>query len=618
MTKVDTSERLARLRKLMADRGVSIYIVPSEDSHSSEYIAACDARREFISGFTGSSGCAVISHTAAVLTTDGRYFNQACQQLDDNWTLLKQGLPDVPTWQEWTATQSAWGNVVAVDPMLLTGLAAKKLAHQLRNADGGELLALEDNLVDMVWAHDRPPRFCQIISVLSDEIAGKPVFDKISDLRQELAKKCLVFFITMLDEIAWLFNLRGSDIPYNPVFFSYATISQDDATLYIDETKLTETCRSHLALNHVQVRSYESFLTDARKHYTSIIEKSGSRDKIVAPPFMISKTGSWALQCALGGDGLVEEIRSPVADAKAVKNESELQGMRACHIRDGVALIRFFAWLEDQLVAKKSKLDEVQAADELERFRSSQRHFIGLSFQTISSTGANAAVIHYKPERGSCVVIEPHDVYLCDSGAQYLDGTTDTTRTIHFGIPSSDEKKAYTLVLKGLIALETAVFPRGTTGFALDCLARQHLWKSGLDYHHGTGHGVGAYLNVHEGPIGIGTRVQYADVPLAPGNVVTNEPGYYEDGRFGIRIENVMLVREVDTENCFGDKTFLGFEHVTMVPYCQNLIDFSLLTATEKEWLNSYNAEILSKTRSFFDDDALTMAWLVRETQPIS
>ncbi|PFH55096.1 hypothetical protein XA68_10753 [Ophiocordyceps unilateralis] len=584
----------------------------------SEYIADCDARREFLTGFTGSAGWAIVTRNEAALATDGRYFNQAYHELDDNWTLLKQGLQDVPTWQEWAAEQSAGGKVVAVDPELITGLVAKKLSEQIRKAGGAELLSLNENLIDIIWAAHRPPRPCRMVTVLPDEFAGKSVRNKITELRHELAKKnCSGFFISMLDEVAWLFNLRGSDIPYNPVFFSYAIITQHTAALYVDESRLSETAKTHLSANDVRVKLYETFLPDARRISSEMLERTFSSDGFApaSQTFLMSNKGSWALQRALGGDGAVDETRSPIGDAKAMKNETEIRGMRECHIRDGAALIEFFAWLEDQLVAKKATLDEVQAAKKLEDLRSRHQNFVGLSFPTISSTGPNAAVIHYSPEQGRCALIDPQSVYLCDSGAQFLDGTTDTTRTLHFGTPSLAERKAYTLVLKGVIALETAVFPKGTTGFALDCLARQFLWREGLDYRHGTGHGVGSFLNVHEGPIGIGTRVQYAEVPLAPGNVLSNEPGYYDDGRFGIRIENIMVVREVKTKHCFGEKPFLGFEHVTMVPYCQNLIDRSLLTEKEKQWLNLYNLEVRDKTREFFKDDPLTLAWLNRETQ---
>lgn len=345
------------------------------------------------------------------------------------------------------------------------------------------------------------------------------------------------------------------------------------------------------------------------------LETNLSDTKSSAPKqkYMISTKASWALSLELGGEEKVEELRSLVGDAKAIKNKTELSGMRACHIRDGAALSEYFAWLEEELISKGTRLDEVQAADKLEQIRSKKEHFAGLSFDTISSTGPNAAVIHYKPEPGNCSIIDPKAIYLCDSGAQYLDGTTDTTRTLHFGTPTDLERKAYTLVLKGVIALDTAVFPKGTSGFALDTLARQFLWAEGLDYRHGTGHGVGSYLNVHEGPIGVGTRIQYSEVALSAGNVISDEPGYYEDGNFGIRIENIIMAKEVETNHRFGDKPYLGFEHVTMVPYCRKLIDVALLTEKERGWVDGYHKEIMAKTKGFFEGDERTMKWLERE-----
>ncbi|KAM0275840.1 hypothetical protein ACHAQH_007350 [Verticillium albo-atrum] len=612
MDQVDTSSRLSKLRELMRANSVDIYVVPSEDSHSSEYIAACDARREFISGFSGSAGCAVITLDKAALATDGRYFNQASKQLDQNWLLLKQGLQDVPTWQDWSAEQSAGGKTVGVDPELIAASAAKKLAAKIQKFGGSDLVALERNLVDVVWGADRPARPKNPAVILSDAFSGKTVEAKLRDLRQELAKKDSPgMVVSMLDEIAWLLNLRGSDIPYNPVFFSYAVVTLDTATLFIDDTKLSHDSLETLKKNGIATKPYAGIFEDAKALASSrSVQGRGKRT-------LLSSKASWALKRALGGDDLVEEVRSCIGDAKAVKNQAELAGVRACHIRDGIALIEYFAWLEDQLVAKKAVLDEVQAADKLEQLRQKQQNYVGLSFDTISSTGANAAVIHYKPERGTCPAIDPAAIYLCDSGAQYLDGTTDVTRTVHFGCPAEAERLAYTLVLKGNIALDSAIFPKGTTGFALDCLARQHLWREGLDYRHGTGHGVGSYLNVHEGPIGIGTRVQFAEVALASGNVVSIEPGFYEDGVFGIRIENLAIVKDVHTRHSFGDKPYLGFEHVTMVPYCQNLIDITLLTTPEREWLNAHNADIFDKTKDTFKDDPLTLAWLTRETQPV-
>ncbi|KAJ9134407.1 Metallopeptidase family m24 [Pleurostoma richardsiae] len=619
METVDSSARLSELRRLMKERNVDVYIVPSEDSHSSEYIAPCDARREFISGFSGSAGCAVVTHDKAALATDGRYFNQASHQLDQNWDLLKQGLQDVPTWQEWSADQSAGGKVVAVDPTLITSSTAEKLLEKIKKSGGADLVPLEDNLVDKVWGNDRPPRPREEVKLLPLQYAGKDTKSKLAELRKELEKKqSLGFVVSMLDEIAWLFNLRGNDIPYNPVFFSYAIVTHESATLYMDSEKLAGDCHSYLAENDIIVKPYESLFEDTRtlgKMLATSRNDNGDTTQ-ESKKFLISTKASWALKLALGGDKFVEEIRSPIGDAKAIKNDAELEGMRQCHIRDGAALIEYFAWLEDQLVSKSAVLDEVTAADKLEELRAKQKDFVGLSFDTISSTGANAAVIHYKPERGNCSTIDRNAVYLCDSGAQYLDGTTDTTRTLHFGTPTDAEKLSYTLVLKGNMALDMAIFPKGTTGYALDALARQFLWKEGLDYRHGTGHGVGSYLNVHEGPIGIGTRKQYAEVALAAGNVTSIEPGFYEDGSYGIRIENIAMVREVKTPLQFGDKPYLGFEHVTMVPYCRTLIDTTLLTPEEKQWLNDHSSEIFEKTKDFFKDDPLTLAWLKRETQP--
>lgn len=351
-------------------------------------------------------------------------------------------------------------------------------------------------------------------------------------------------------------------IPYNPVFFSYAAVTPKEATLYVDKSKLDDKVISHLG-DHVTIKPYDAVFEDAKAMGESLSTSDDGREtKSPRSKFLVSNKTSWALISSLGGEDNVEEVRSPIGDAKAIKNETELRGMRECHIRDGAALIQYFAWLEEQLVTKSMKLDEVEAADKLEEYRSSKKHFVGLSFPTISSTGPNAAVIHYQPERGNCSTIDPSKIYLCDSGAQYLDGTTDTTRTLHFGEPTEMERLAYTLVLKGNIALEVATFPKGTSGFALDTLARQFLWKEGLDYRHGTGHGVGSFLvsatvaqsclcfkcsdtitqNVHEGPIGIGTRVQFSEVPLSVGNCISDEPGYYEDGSFGIRIESEHLL----------------------------------------------------------------------------
>lgn len=417
---------------------------------------------------------------------------------------------------------------------------ARKLSEKIKKKGGKDLIAVKENLVDSVWDSARPARPNEKADVLTLDFAGKKFQDKIDDLRKDLdKKKSAGFVVSMLDEIAWLYNLRGSDIPYNPVFFSYAVVTPTTSTLYIDDSKLTAAAKTHLS--GVEVRPYDAVFTDMEALSSSSTGES---------KYLVSNKASWALYQALGGEDKVDLVRSLIGDAKAVKNETEMKGMRECHIRDGAALSEYFAWLEDQLINEKAKIDEVEGADKLESIRSKHKHFVGLSFDTISSTGANAAVIHYKPEPGACSVIDPKAVYLCDSGAQYLDGTTDTTRTMHFGEPTDMERKAYTLVLKGHIALDNVKFPKGTTGYAIDVLARQFLWAEGLDYRHGTGHGVGSFLNVHEGPIGIGTRVAYSEVPLAVGNVISNEPGYYEDGAFGIRIESKLRPKYLRKRAC--------------------------------------------------------------------
>ncbi|SZF05745.1 unnamed protein product [Blumeria hordei] len=618
MDKIDTTDRLSRLRGLMESSKIDIYIIPSEDSHSSEYIAPCDTRRSYISGFTGSAGCAVVTLQKAALATDGRYFNQATKQLDSNWILLKQGMQGVPTWQEWTAEQSENGMRVGVDPTLITAPDARKLAEKIKKRGGCGLIPVKTNLVDQIWGSERPAKPMEPVVVLDQQFTGKDITTKLKDLRTELEKKkSCGFVVSMLDEVAWLFNLRGNDIPYNPVFFSYALITLTTATLYIESSKLNEKAKEYLKNNGVKLQPYESIFEDCQALVLSMFGEASNQPRVDPKKILISTKTSWALKVALGGESNVEEIRSPIGDAKAIKNEIEMAGMRACHIRDGAALIEYFSWLEQKLLVENASIDEVTAADKLEELRSKQKYYVGLSFDTISSTGPNAAVIHYSPERGNCSIIDPKAVYLCDSGAQYLDGTTDTTRTIHFMEPSEMEKKAFTLVLKGNIALDTAVFPKGTTGFSLDTLARQFLWEEGLDYRHGTGHGVGSYLNVHEGPIGIGTRIQFSEVPLSAGNVISNEPGYYEDGVFGIRIENIVIVKEIATNHQFGEKPYLGFEHVTMVPYCRRLIDENLLSRKERQWLNKHHEIIWDATEKYFEEGSIAKQWLKRETMPI-
>ncbi|KAG0308876.1 hypothetical protein BGZ98_006374 [Dissophora globulifera] len=596
----NTTARVQKLRELMRSHNVTAFVVPSEDAHQSEYVAECDERRGFISGFTGSAGLAVVSLESAALFTDGRYFLQASQQLDSNWTLMKSGLPEVPTWQEYLVKNLPAGSRIGIDPLVFTATDANKLEADL--AKVGSTLVPTANLVDLAW-QDRPARPASKLLILSTKTSGQSHTEKIQQLRKTLEKKGVAgFVVSGLDEIAWLFNLRGADVHCNPVFFSYAIVTPDYVSLYLQEKSVSQEARDHLG-PEITIKPYETVFDDLRAMSSSL---KANNTKI-----LLGTRTNLALAVALGKENTVE-ARSPVTDAKSVKNETEQEGMRQCHLRDSAALINYFAWLEEQL-ANGVELDEADAAERLEKFRAEQTGFVGLSFDTISSTGPNGAIIHYKPEKPNAARINPDLVYLCDSGGQYIDGTTDVTRTLHFKTPTQHEKRCFTRVLQGHIALDTAVFPAGTSGYLLDILARRALWADGLDYRHGTGHGVGAFLNVHEGPHGCGTRIAYNDIPLVPGMTLTNEPGYYEDGNFGIRIENVMMVQKVETLHNFGGRGYLGFEHVTLVPMQLKMIDRSLLTHPEIEWINAYHAECLAKVSPFLAKDSAGLKWLQRE-----
>merc|ERR1712093_118694 len=598
---VDTNARLAALRKAMDKEQVQAYVVVSEDAHASEYSAGCDLRRAFITGFTGSAGTAIVQLDSARLFTDGRYFLQASQQLDQNWTLMKHGEKDVPTWQEYISSLES--TRIGIDPSLLSASDAKEISESLNKTSS--LAPISRNLVDAVW-EDRPARPEHPVIVHPTEYAGQSVDEKLAAVREQLAKgktKATGMVVSPLDEVAWLFNLRGTDIPYNPVFFGYGLVTMDEATLFVDSAKLDDSVYKQLGKS-VKVRPYEDIITACKE----VSSKLATGAKI-----LIGKTASLALAEAIGQNNLVI-ASSPVAELKSIKNETELEGFRQSHIRDGAALTAYFAWLEETL-ASGSKITESQAADKLEEFRTKQAHFRGLSFTTISSTGPNAAIIHYSPDPEDCATVDPSQIYLCDSGAQYADGTTDVTRTLHFGTPSQEEIRANTRVLQGHIAIDTMKVPMsgtGCNGYRLDALARQYLWQDGLDYRHGTGHGVGSYLNVHEGPMGIGVRPVYKDYDLKPGQCISNEPGYYKDGHWGIRIENLVLIKEVETRYQFGGK-WLGCEHITMAPIQTKLVDKKLLNATDVEWLNAYNAEVESKLTPLLKNDDRALTYLKRE-----
>lgn len=526
---VETAAIVQQVRALMKEHKLDAYIVPSEDEHASEYPAVSDLLRGYVTGFNGSAGCALITHQDALLFTDGRYFLQASQQLEPGvWTLMKMGEPNVPSWQEWLVTQLPERARVGVDPKVISVEDAQKLIKDLREVDM-EFVPQAENLVAQVWT-DRPVRPQEPIRALPDSITGRSFVQKIEELRKQLQSKGAYGFVaTMLDEVAWLFNLRGTDVPYNPVFFTFAIVTMDRTVLYVNESQLTNEVREHLG-SSVVLRPYTAFYDDLRsmKHQLPPSQK-----------LLIGRRASYAVFQALGADFTLIG-RSLVVDAKGIKNPVELEGFREAHLRDGAALVSYFAWLEDALT-KGETVTETQAANMLTAFRQKQPGFQGLSFTTISSTGPNGAIIHYSPPEEGSPAIDRDSLYLCDSGAHFPFGTTDVTRTLHFGTPTDEQRRCFTRVLQGNIAIDRLVFPYNTTGYVIDALARAPGWRDHLEYRHGTGHGVGHFLNVHEPPMGIGTRLTFNETGLKPGMVISNEPGYYLDGEWGIRIENLIM-----------------------------------------------------------------------------
>ncbi|CAO3563271.1 unnamed protein product [Mortierella alpina] len=517
---------------------------------------------------------------------------------------MKSGLPDVPTWQEYLVKNLPTGSRIGIDPLVFTATDAKKLETELARV--GSSLVPVPNLIDEIWDR-RPPRPAHQLMTLSIATTGRSHTEKIQQLRHELEKRdVLGCVVSGLDEVAWLFNLRGSDVHCNPVFFAYAVVTRDKVLLYLQDKAVSDEVRQHLG-KEIMIRPYDAVFEDLKAMSSMLTSRKQK--------MLLGARSNLALEVALGRENTIE-VRSPVTDAKAVKNEAELNGIRQCHLRDAAAVINYFAWLEDKL-SKGAELDEADGADQLQRFRAEQVGYFGPSFDTISSTGPNGAIIHYKPEKPTAARINPDHVYLCDSGGQYLDGTTDITRTLHFNTPNEHEKRCFTRVLQGHITIDSSVFPEGTSGYILDAFSRRALWTDGLDFRHGTGHGVGAFLNVHEGPHGCGTRIGFNEVPLVPGMTLTNEPGYYEDGQFGIRIENVLLVRNVQTKHRFGGKAYYGFEHVTFVPIQTKMIERSLLSREEAEWLNRYHEECLEKVTPFLKPGSLGLEWLRREAVSI-
>ena len=566
--------RVARLRAEMRRAKLDAYLVPSTDPHQSETTPARWQRRQWLTGFTGSVGDALVAAREAHLWIDSRYFIQAEQELAGSGiTLQRQGRRGVPTLTKWIEDHLAEGQVLGVDPELVSLTALDDLRRSAARA-GARVRLVERNLVDAVRG-DVPPLPAEDVWRHPSRYAGRTTSDKLAAVRALMERERADALVeTRLDSIAWLFNIRGGDVEHTPVAVAYGVVARDGAALYIDRAKVQHGVERSFG-RAVSVRPYGAIAADLR-------DLAGKR-VWVDPGAASARIGQ-----ALKGAVLVRKP-GPIQGLKARKNQVEIEGARRAHLRDAVALARFLCWLDEAV--ERERVTELSAAAGLEALRAEAPLSRGPSFRTISAVGSHGAIVHYTPSPGSDRVLRRGGIYLVDSGGQYLDGTTDVTRTVLLGgEATAEQREAFTRVLKGMIAFATVRFPAGTSGMQLDVLARRSLWEAGLDYGHGTGHGVGSFLGVHESPPGVAPR-RMPEVPLEAGHILSNEPGIYRKGRFGVRTENLMLVVRDGELSRRGD-TFLRFETLTLCPIDRRLIDVSLLASHERRWLDAYHAEI--------------------------
>ena len=578
---------------------INAYLIPSTDPHQNEYVPEFWQRRKFISDFTGSAGEVVVTNTKAGLWTDSRYFIQAEQQLDAQvFTLFKAGLPDVPTINDWLLKELKPGQILGVDPRVISLDSFKNMETTLAKGKI-KIKCIPKNLVDAVW-EDRPAPSHNLIMVHEEKYTGESVTSKLKRLREKMAgEHAEAHVITRLDSISWLFNIRGSDIKYNPVVIAYAIIEPDRASLFVDESKVTDAMKKTLS-GLVSLRPYE----DMEEELRQIAEKIN----------LIWIDGSTANQYIIdiiNSKNRILNKPGPIVLFKALKNKTEIQGIINAHIRDGAAVVKFLAWLDTTV--GQTEVSEISAADKLADFRSHNNLFQGLSFETISSYGNHSAIVHYAPTPESDAILKPRGIYLIDSGGQYLDGTTDITRTIALGPPTEEEKDRFTRVLQGLIGLSSTSFPKGTVGKQLDTIARLALWEKGLNFLHGTGHGIGHYLNVHEGPQAI-SYYRCVGVAFEPGMVQSIEPGYYKEGEYGMRVENVTLVVP-NNDLSSGESEFFTFETLTMCPIDRNLINKELMCAKEIDWLDRYHKKVFETITPLLNEK--DKRWLRKTTQPL-
>lgn len=585
----ETPARLVRLRQHMAASGLDAFLVPRADAHQGEYVAPRDERLAFICGFTGSAGMALITRETALLFVDGRYTLQAREQAPEDLWEVRELPREMP--QEWIRTHLPAGSVLGLDPWLTTPAALESYQEACGTVEA-EVRLVRENPIDAIW-DDQPPAPQAPLVPYPLELAGESAADKRRRLTARLDEERVdAYFTNLPDEIAWSFNLRGADIAHTPVALGFALITAEGpASLFFAPEKVNEAVEAH---SHGLAR----FLPPEAMP-ESFAALAGRRVLVDARQVPVA-----AIDLLEAAGAEVKKGHSPVSRMKAVKNAVELKGFRRAHRRDGVAMTRFLQWLEE--TAPGGGVDEITACRRLEAFRAETGELQDIAFDTISAAGPHGAIVHYRVTQKSNRKLAPGELYLVDSGGQYRDGTTDITRTVAVGTVGGEERRLYTLVLKGHIALARMIFPAGTSGAQLDVLARQHLWQSRLDYAHGTGHGVGHYLSVHEGPAGFSRR---AVAELEPGMVLSNEPGYYRQGAFGIRLENLLAVVE-------ESEGWLGFETLTLAPFDRRLVEPSLLDAQERAWLDAYHARVREEVGPLLPDHG-GKDWLERATAPI-
>ena len=591
-----TTNRIKELRRLMAAQKLDAYLVPRADEHQGEYVPEASARLEFLTGFSGSAGIAIIGKKSAVLFVDGRYTVQARAEVEPG--LIEVSSVPRGNIGSWLAEHFSRGQHVGFDPRLHTIAEVERLTAVLE-PHAIKLKPTARNLVDRVWGSARPPAPKDPIWLHPQKFAGRSAQDKIADIQKRLkADRHDAVVLTLSDSVAWTFNIRGSDIPHTPVALAFAIVpASGKPELFIAPEKLEPAVRAHLDTfaKIAPPKALDERLTTLRA--------AGKRVRLD------SNTCGYAFARALGGAKTIARGPDPTLALKAIKNTTEIKGARAAHLRDGVAVTRFLAWLD--ATATTGAVDEIEAVRRLEGFRRATNQLREISFDTISGSGPNGAIVHYRVSEATNRKLRAGELFLIDSGAQYLDGTTDITRTLAIGKPTTEMRERFTLVLKGHIAIASARFPKGTRGIDLDPFARRALWQAGLDYDHGTGHGIGSYLSVHEGPQSI-SRAGMA--VLEPGMIISNEPGYYKEGAYGIRIENLVLVTEAE-KLPGADRETMGFETLTLAPIDRRLVAVDLMSPEEISWLNAYHARVLATLTPELDEDA--RAWLKQATAPL-